>query len=91
MVSKANTLIQLTLIGAALASPVFGYTDHYTLKGLMGLTAATTFASAVSYAFMKDTYSFSSRSYDHQFGKKMSAFIFFIGFNLFFTYQYPPF
>ncbi|CAB4056570.1 CRLS [Lepeophtheirus salmonis] len=47
MVSKANTLIQLTLIGAALASPVFGYTDHYTLKGLMGLTAATTFASAL--------------------------------------------
>ena len=30
------------------------------------VTAGTTFASAVSYAFMRDTYKFSHRAYDHQ-------------------------
>jgi len=53
------------------------------------LTAATTFASAVSYAFMRDTYKFSHRSYDHQFGKKLAAFTFFVGFNGFFLWLFP--
>ena len=45
------------------------------------VTAGTTFASAVSYAFMRDTYKFSHRAYDHQFGKKLAAFLFWVGFN----------
>ncbi len=56
---------------------------------LSGLTACTTFASAVSYAFMKDTYKFSHRSYDHQLGKKTAAFVFFIAFNLVFVNCFP--
>ena len=52
-------------------------------------TACTTFASAVSYAFMRDTYKFKHRSYDHQQGKKLSAFAIFILFNLGFVYVMP--
>ena len=48
---------------------------------LSAVTAGTTFASAVSYAFMRDTYKFSHRAYDHQFGKKLGAFLFWVGFN----------
>ena len=50
------------------------------------VTACTTFASAVSYAFMRDTYKFSHREYDHQFGKKLAAFLFYIGFNVAFYF-----
>ena len=50
------------------------------------VTAGTTFASAVSYAFMRDTYKFSQREYDHQFGKKLAAFLFYIGFNVAFFF-----
>ena len=52
-------------------------------------TGATTFLSAVSYAFMKDTYKFSHKEYDHQFGKKLFAFILFILFNIGFTLTFP--
>ena len=50
-------------------------------------TAGTTFASACSYAFMRDTYRFSHRDYDHQAGKKLAAFTFFVAFNLWFAYE----
>ena len=51
------------------------------------LTACTTFASACSYAFMRDTYRFSHRDYDHQAGKKLAAFAFFVAFNACFAYS----
>eukprot|EP00096_Caligus_rogercresseyi_P014341 TRINITY_DN6834_c0_g1_i1.p1 TRINITY_DN6834_c0_g1~~TRINITY_DN6834_c0_g1_i1.p1 ORF type:complete len:270 (-),score=31.96 TRINITY_DN6834_c0_g1_i1:27-836(-) len=90
LVSKVNTLVQLSLVGAALASPALGLSNPLALQGLMGLTAATTLASSVSYAFGRDTYAFTNRSYDHQAGKKLTAFLAFIGFNLAFCYLYPP-
>ena len=52
------------------------------------VTACTTFGSAVSYAFMRDTYKFSQREYDHQFSKKFAAFLFYIGFNVAFYYLF---
>ena len=45
--------------------------------------------SAVSYAFMKNTYKFSHKEYDHQFGKKLFAFILFIIVNVGFTLTFP--
>ncbi|KAK7086646.1 cardiolipin synthase [Halocaridina rubra] len=54
--SKINTAVQLGLITASLAAPVFAYSDHYLLKGLWWVTAATTMASGISYIFSKDTY-----------------------------------
>ena len=38
---------------------------------------------------MKDTYKFSHKEYDHQFGKKLFAFILFILFNIGFTLTFP--
>ena len=35
---------------------------------------------------MRDTYKFSHREYDHQFGKKLAAFLFYIGFNVAFYF-----
>jgi hypothetical protein len=37
---------------------------HFTY--FSAVTACTTFASAVSYAFMRYTYKFAHRDYDHQ-------------------------
>ena len=54
-----------------------------------GLTATTTFASAVSYAFSKSVYKFKFREHDHQYGKRIAVFIFFILFNLGFLYAIP--
>ena len=88
-ISKVNTLVQLMLVGGALAAPIYDYAEHPLFHGLCLLTAATTFASAVSYAFVKDTYRFSHRSYDHQSAKKLSAFVFFCLFNAAFFYLMP--
>ena len=38
---------------------------------------------------MKDTYKFSHKPYDHQFGKKLTAFILFILFNIGFSLSFP--
>ncbi|XP_053646923.2 probable cardiolipin synthase (CMP-forming) [Cherax quadricarinatus] len=54
--SKFNTAVQLSLITASLAAPVLCFSDHYLLKGLWWLTAATTLSSGISYIFSKDTY-----------------------------------
>lgn len=86
-ISKFNTGMQLTTVAAALASPVLGFVNHPLLYALCGLTACTTFASSLSYAFQKDTYKFSNRSYDHQAGKKLTALLIFILFNLGFVYN----
>ncbi|XP_066956910.1 probable cardiolipin synthase (CMP-forming) [Macrobrachium rosenbergii] len=56
MLSKINTAIQLGLITACLAAPVFGYVDHYLLKGLCWVTGVTTISSGLTYIFSKDTY-----------------------------------
>ena len=53
------------------------------------LTATTTLASAASYAFMKDTYKFTHREYDHQFGKKLFAFVLFLAINAGVVYVMP--
>ncbi|XP_076016577.1 cardiolipin synthase (CMP-forming) [Genypterus blacodes] len=47
--SKVNTAIQLLLVAASLAAPVFHYTDSVLLQGLWYVTAVTTAASGYSY------------------------------------------
>ncbi|XP_056148033.1 cardiolipin synthase (CMP-forming) [Lampris incognitus] len=47
--SKVNTAIQLLLVAASLASPVFQYTDSLLLQSLWYITAVTTTASGYSY------------------------------------------
>nr|XP_045618540.1 cardiolipin synthase (CMP-forming)-like [Procambarus clarkii] len=54
--SKFNTAVQLGLITASLAAPVFCFSDHYLLKYVWWLTAATTLSSGISYIFSRDTY-----------------------------------
>lgn len=47
--SKVNTAIQLLLVAASLAAPVFKYTDSPLLQSLWYITAVTTAASGYSY------------------------------------------
>ncbi|XP_069000290.1 cardiolipin synthase (CMP-forming) [Embiotoca jacksoni] len=47
--SKVNTAIQLCLVAASLAAPVFQYTDSILLQSLWYITAVTTAASGYSY------------------------------------------
>ncbi|XP_061913816.1 cardiolipin synthase (CMP-forming) [Entelurus aequoreus] len=47
--SKVNTAIQLLLVAASLAAPVFQYTDSVALQCLWYVTAVTTAASGYSY------------------------------------------
>uniref|UniRef100_A0A3Q1EUN7 cardiolipin synthase (CMP-forming) n=1 Tax=Acanthochromis polyacanthus TaxID=80966 RepID=A0A3Q1EUN7_9TELE len=47
--SKVNTAIQLCLVAASLAAPVFQYTDSILLQCLWYVTAVTTAASGYSY------------------------------------------
>nr|XP_020511005.1 cardiolipin synthase (CMP-forming) [Labrus bergylta] len=47
--SKVNTAIQLFLVAASLAAPVFQYTDSVPLQCLWYVTAVTTAASGYSY------------------------------------------
>jgi len=88
-ISKVNTIVQLGLVGVALCAPVFDFAAHPAFLGLCGLTACTTFASAVSYAFFRDVYTFANRAYDHQLPKRLTAFILFILFNVAFVYWMP--
>jgi len=88
-ISKVNTALQFLLIAVSLGAPLLELQNHPYLHYLWAATGATTFLSAVSYAFMKDTYKFSHKAYDHQFGKKLTAFILFILFNIGFTLSFP--
>ncbi|KAJ7991068.1 hypothetical protein DPEC_G00293400 [Dallia pectoralis] len=49
ILSKVNTAIQLFLVAASLASPVFHYTDSLLLQALWYITAVTTTVSGYSY------------------------------------------
>ncbi|XP_062863216.1 cardiolipin synthase (CMP-forming) [Trichomycterus rosablanca] len=49
LISKFNTAIQLFLVAASLASPIFHYTDSVLLHSLWYVTALTTAASGYSY------------------------------------------
>ncbi|KAJ8341753.1 hypothetical protein SKAU_G00340440 [Synaphobranchus kaupii] len=49
LISKVNTAVQLVLVAASLASPVFHYTDSMFLQALWFVTALTTTASGYSY------------------------------------------
>ncbi|TRY92484.1 hypothetical protein DNTS_028188 [Danionella cerebrum] len=49
LISKVNTGVQLFLVAASLAAPVFHYTDSVLLHSLWYFTAVTTAASAYSY------------------------------------------
>lgn len=49
LISKINTAVQLFLVAASLASPVFHYTDSVFLQSLWYITALTTTVSAYSY------------------------------------------
>ena len=51
--SKVNTALQFLLIAVSLGAPVLGLQHHPSLHYLWAATGATTFLSAVSYAFMK--------------------------------------
>jgi len=88
-ISKINTALQFLLIAVSLGAPLVHLQNHPYLHYLWAATGTTTFLSAVSYAFMKDTYKFSHRAYDHQFGKKLTAFILFVLFNIGFTLSFP--
>lgn len=44
-ISKANTVIQLLLVGSTLGAPVFHYIDHPILQSLWFITGATTIAA----------------------------------------------
>ncbi|XP_060088670.1 cardiolipin synthase (CMP-forming) [Heteronotia binoei] len=48
-ISKGNTVVQLILVAASLAAPVFNYVDSVYLQTLWCITAFTTAASAYSY------------------------------------------
>ncbi|XP_076155440.1 cardiolipin synthase (CMP-forming) [Alosa pseudoharengus] len=48
-ISKVNTAIQLLLVAASVASPVFHYTDSLLLQSLWYITALTTVSSSYSY------------------------------------------
>lgn len=48
-ISKVNTAVQLILVAASLAAPVFNYADSIYLQILWCCTAFTTAASAYSY------------------------------------------
>ncbi|XP_075420097.1 cardiolipin synthase (CMP-forming) [Tenrec ecaudatus] len=48
-ISKVNTAVQLILVAASLAAPVFNYADSVYLQMLWCFTALTTAASAYSY------------------------------------------
>jgi len=86
-ISKINTGFQFLTIAAALCCPILGYRDHELFFALCGVTATTTFASALSYAFQKNTYSFQHMDYDHQSSKKLTALAIFILFNVGYTAQ----
>lgn len=88
-ISKVNTALQFLLVAVSLGAPILHYQGHPSLHYLWAATGATTFLSAVSYAFMKNTYKFSHKEYDHQFGKKLFAFILFIIVNVGFTLTFP--
>lgn len=49
LISKINTAVQLLLVAASLASPIFHYTDSVLLQSLWYVTALTTVASGYSY------------------------------------------
>ncbi|XP_016405028.1 cardiolipin synthase (CMP-forming)-like isoform X1 [Sinocyclocheilus rhinocerous] len=49
LISKINTGVQLFLVAASLAAPVFHYTDSVLLQSLWFITALTTAASGYSY------------------------------------------
>lgn len=57
-ISKANTAIQLGLVAATLAAPVFGFVDHSALHAFWYLTATSTVLSGCTYLFTKDAYQF---------------------------------
>ncbi|RXN18656.1 cardiolipin synthase (CMP-forming) [Labeo rohita] len=49
LISKVNTAVQLFLVAASLAAPVFHYTDSVLLQSLWYITALTTAVSGYSY------------------------------------------
>ncbi|XP_069810792.1 cardiolipin synthase (CMP-forming) [Dendropsophus ebraccatus] len=50
-ISKMNTAVQLILVAASLAAPVFDYVDSVYLQALWCITAFTTVASGYSYYY----------------------------------------
>ena len=52
-ISKINTGLQFLLIAVSLGAPILSLQQHPSLHYLWAATGATTFLSAVSYAFMK--------------------------------------
>jgi len=56
-ISKVNTTVQLVMVCATLAAPVFNFVDHSALHALWWLTTSTTVTSAVAYiVHRKNTY-----------------------------------
>jgi len=56
-ISKVNTTVQLVMVCATLAAPVFDFVDHSALEALWWLTTSTTVTSAIAYiVHRKNTY-----------------------------------
>ncbi|KAJ7379898.1 cardiolipin synthase [Desmophyllum pertusum] len=49
LLGKANTVLQLALVGCSLAAPVFGFVDHPHLQYLWYTVACSTALSSISY------------------------------------------
>jgi len=49
LLGKANTVLQLALVGCSLAAPVFGFVDHPNLQYLWYTVACSTVMSSISY------------------------------------------
>lgn len=57
-ISKYNTAVQLLLVTATLAAPIFDLADSAGLHALWYITAASTVASGYSYVGNRKTFSF---------------------------------
>ncbi|ORX82962.1 hypothetical protein K493DRAFT_90388 [Basidiobolus meristosporus CBS 931.73] len=53
-ISKVNTALQLLLMGASLAGPVFGFSESVALTALQYTVGVTTVLSGASYIYSKD-------------------------------------
>lgn len=54
-ISKVNTVLQITVLWAALVAPIFNFSNSLALKSLYFVTGATTIWSGASYIFDKTT------------------------------------
>jgi cardiolipin synthase len=54
LIGKANTVLQLGLVGLSLTAPLCDMVNHPILQAMWYITATTTIASGISYMVSKD-------------------------------------